>query len=127
MSAAAGSVGSMVLTVRVDVNTNTPSNTYAVGGADTTDIDGTDIVQLSFTEAEAEYGFDIDGTSFTVSTAAAGKTLAEALAVTRDAINASGVKAKVEARVVDGKLNENLQTAGTAITSTIIPLRVKLQ
>jgi len=118
VSAPQGSVGSMVLTVRVDADSSTPSNTYAVGGADTTDIDGTDIVQLSFTEAEAEYGFKLGGESFTVSTAAAGKTLAEALAVTRDAINANAnIKAKVEARVVDGKLElENLQAAGTAIT-----------
>ena len=52
-SAAAGSAGSMALTVRVDDNSNTPSNTFADGGSDTTDVDGTDIVQLSFSEAEA--------------------------------------------------------------------------
>ena len=117
-SAAAGSAGSMALTVRVDANSNTPSNTFAVGGSDTTDVDGTDIVQLSFSEAEADYGFKIDTVAFTVATASASKTLAEALAITRDAINANaGISAKATARVVDGKLEiENTQAAGTAIT-----------
>ena len=117
-SSPTGSVGSMVMTVRVDADSSTPSNTYANGGSDTTDIDGTDIVQFSFTEAEADYSFDIDGSTFTVATASAGATLAEALATTRDAINAlAAVNTKVEARVVDGKLEiENLQAAGTAVT-----------
>ena len=117
-SAAAGSAGSMALTVRVDANSNTPSNTFAVGGSDTTDVDGTDIVQLSFSEAEADYGFKIDTVAFTVATASASKTLAEALAITRDAINAdAGISAKATARVVDGKLEiENTQAAATAIT-----------
>ena len=117
-SAAAGSAGSMALTVRVDANSNTPSNTFAVGGSDTTDVDGTDIVQLSFSEAEADYGFKIDTVAFTVATASASKTLAEALAITRDAINAdSTISAIATARVVDGKLEiENTQAAATAIT-----------
>ena len=117
-SAAAGSAGSMALTVRVDADNNTPSNTFAVGGSDTTDVDGTDIVQLSFSEAEADYGFKIDTVAFTVATASASKTLAEALAITRDAINAdAGISAKATARVVDGKLEiENTQAAATAIT-----------
>ena len=117
-SAAAGSAGSMALTVRVDANSNTPSNTFAVGGSDTTDVDGTDIVQLSFSEAEADYGFKIDTVAFTVATASASKTLAEALAITRDAINADAtISAIATARVVDGKLEiENTQAAGTAIT-----------
>ena len=117
-SAAAGSAGSMALTVRVDDNSNTPSNTFAVGGSDTTDVDGTDIVQLSFSEAEADYGFKIDNVAFTVATASASKTLAEALAITRDAINADAtISAIATARVVDGKLEiENTQAAGTAIT-----------
>ena len=121
-SSPTGSVGSMVMTVRVDADSNTPSNTYANGGSDTTDIDGTDIVQFSFTEAEADYAFDIGGESFTVATASAGATLAEALATTRDAINANATlnpsgSETVAARVVDGKLEiENLNTAGTAIT-----------
>ena len=117
-SAAAGSAGSMALTVRVDDNSNTPSNTFAVGGSDTTDVDGTDIVQLSFSEAEADYGFKIDTVAFTVATASASKTLAEALAITRDAINADAtISAIATARVVDGKLEiENTQAAGTAVT-----------
>ncbi|MDB4038886.1 flagellin [Planktomarina temperata] len=117
-SAAAGSAGSMALTVRVDANSTTPSNTFANGGADTTDIDGTDIVQLSFSEAEGDYAFKLGGVAFTVATASASKTLEEALAITRDAINADGtVSSKVEARVVDGKLEiENTQAALTTIT-----------
>ena len=120
VSSVAGSAGSMALTVRVDADTSTPSNTYANGGVDTTDIDGTDIVQLSFSEAEGDYQFDLGGETFTVATASASKSLEEALAVTRDAINANatvGVAGLVEARVVDGKLEiENVQAAGTAIT-----------
>ena len=120
VSSVAGSAGSMALTVRVDADTSTPSNTYANGGVDTTDIDGTDIVQLSFSEAEGDYAFDLGGVTFTVATASASKSLEEALAVTRDAINASAdaaISGKVEARVVDGKLEiENVQAAGTAIT-----------
>ena len=116
-SAVAGSAGSMALTVRVDANTSTPSNTFANGGSDTSDIDGTDIVQLSFSEAEGNYAFELGDVAFTVATASAGKTLEEALAITRDAINAnSTVNPKVEARVVDGKLEiENTQAAGTVI------------
>ena len=116
-SAAAGSAGSMALTVRVDANTSTPSNTFANGGSDTSDIDGTDIVQLSFSEAEGDYAFKLGTVAFTVATASAGKTLEEALAITRDAINAnSTVNPKVEARVVDGKLEiENTQAADTVI------------
>ena len=116
-SSAAGSAGSMALTVRVDANTSTPSNTFANGGSDTSDIDGTDIVQLSFSEAEGNYAFELGDVAFTVATASAGKTLEEALAITRDAINAnSTVNPKVEARVVDGKLEiENTQAAGTVI------------
>ncbi|ALI54078.1 flagellin [Celeribacter marinus] len=120
VSSVAGSAGSMALTVRVDADTSTPSNTYANGGVDTTAIDGTDIVQLSFSEAEGDYQFDLGGETFTVATASASKSLEEALAVTRDAINANatvGVAGLVEARVVDGKLEiENVQAAGTAIT-----------
>jgi len=116
-SAVAGSAGSMALTVRVDANTSTPSNTFANGGSDTSDIDGTDIVQLSFSEAEGNYAFELGDVAFTVATASAGKTLEEALAITRDAINAnSTVNPKVEARVVDGKLEiENTQAADTVI------------
>ncbi len=119
-SSPAGSAGSMVMTVRVDADTNTASNTYANGGSDTTDINTTDIVQLSFTEAEANYQFTIDGAAgsqvYTVATASAGKTLSEALAITRDAINANVATEKVRARVVDGKLElENEHTAAVTL------------
>ena len=116
-SSVAGSAGTMLMTDRVDADNSTAPNTFANGGSDTSDIDGTDIVQLSFTEAEADYAFELGGEAFTVATASAGKTLQEALAVTRDAINANAtISAKVEARVVDGKLEiESLQAAGTVI------------
>jgi flagellin len=116
-SSVAGSAGTMLMTDRVDADNSTAPNTFANGGSDTSDIDGTDIVQLSFTEAEADYAFELGGEAFTVATASAGKTLQEALAVTRDAINANAtINAKVEARVVDGKLEiESLQAAGTVI------------
>jgi flagellin len=105
-SSPTGSVGSMVMTVRVDDGAgSTPSNTYANGGSDTTDIAAGDIVQFSFTEADADYQFNIGGETHTVATASAGATLAEALATTRDAINAdTNINSNVEARVVDGKL-----------------------
>jgi len=117
-SSVAGSAGTMLMTDRVDADNSTAPNTFANGGSDTSDIDGTDIVQLSFTEAEADYAFELGGEAFTVATASAGKTLQEALAVTRDAINANAtINAKVEARVVDGKLEiESLQALGTKIT-----------
>ena len=120
VSSPAGSAGAMSLTVRVDADTNTSSNTYVNGGSDTTDVNTTDIVQLSFTEAEANYQFTIDGAAgsqvYTVQTASAGKTLQEALAVTRDAINANVATEKVRARVVDGKLElENEHTAAITI------------
>ena len=120
VSSPAGSAGAMSLTVRVDADTNTSSNTYVNGGSDTTDVNTTDIVQLSFTEAEANYQFTIDGAAgsnvYTVQTASAGKTLQEALAVTRDAINADVATEKVRARVVDGKLElENEHTAAITI------------
>ena len=116
-SSVAGSAGTMLMTDRVDADNSTAPNTFANDGSDTSDIDGTDIVQLSFTEAEADYAFELGGEAFTVATASAGKTLQEALAVTRDAINANAtINAKVEARVVDGKLEiESLQAAGTVI------------
>jgi len=116
-SSVAGSAGTMLMTDRVDADNSTAPNTFANDGSDTSDIDGTDIVQLSFTEAEADYAFELGGEAFTVATASAGKTLQEALAVTRDAINANAtISAKVEARLVDGKLEiESLQDDGTVI------------
>lgn len=111
-SSPVGSAGSMVMTVRVDANSDTPSNTFAVGGSDASSIGASDIVQLSFTEAEADYGFELDGQAFTVATASAGVSLQEALATTRDAINANTSLTDVEARLVDGKLEiENAASA----------------
>ena len=63
-SAPAGSAGAMSLTVRVDANTDTPSNTYVNGGSDTTDVGAADVVQLSFTEAEADYSFKITRSNY---------------------------------------------------------------
>ena len=116
-SSVAGSAGTMLMTDRVDADNSTAPNTFANDGSDTSDIGGNDIVQLSFTEAEADYAFELGGEAFTVATASAGKTLQEALAVTRDAINANAtISAKVEARLVDGKLEiESLQDDGTVI------------
>lgn len=118
-SSPVGSAGSMVMTVRVDADSSTPSNTYAVGGSDTTDIDKGDIVQLSFTEAEADYGFKLGGTAFTVATASAGESLQDALATTRDAINAAVAAttiSDVTARLVDGKLEIENTSTSAAIT-----------
>ena len=105
----------MVLSTRVDADASTPGNTYAVGGSDTTDIDKGDIAQLSFTEAEADYGFKLGGQAFTVATASADKTLQEALAVTRDAINANTtINSDVTARLVDGKLEIEVASGASA-------------
>ena len=114
-SSPVGSAGSMVLSTRVDADASTPGNTYAVGGSDTTDIDKGDIAQLSFTEAEADYGFKLGGQAFTVATASADKTLQEALAVTRDAINANTtINSDVTARLVDGKLEIEVASGASA-------------
>ena len=120
-SSVAGAAGSMAMTVRVDTATpNTASNTFANNGSDTSDIETGDIVQLTFSETEADYTFKIDGAAgtktYTVATASAGKTLAEAMAITRDAINADTATEKVVARVVDGKLElENTHTAAVTL------------
>ena len=115
-----GSAGAMVMTVRVNTSTNTASNTFANGGNDTSDIGVSDIVQFSFTESEADYAFTIDGAAtsrnYTIATDTAGKTLQEALAITRDAINQHSATEKVTARVVDGKLElENTHTAAITV------------
>ena len=122
-SAPAGSAGSMVLTSRV----GTISGSFANGGVDSQTIAAAgDIVQLSFSQADANYTFNIGGapasgqtaatgTSFTVNTAA-GASLADALATVRDQINANSTAfALVEARVVDGKLELQNKTADTKI------------
>jgi len=120
-SAPAGSAGSMVLTSRV----GTISGSFANGGVDSQTIAlAGDIVQLSFSQADANYTFNIGGapasgqtaatgTSFTVNTAA-GASLADALATVRDQINANSTAfALVEARVVDGKLELQQKTGQT--------------
>jgi len=120
-SAPAGSAGSMVLTSRV----GTISGSFANGGVDSQTIAAAgDIVQLSFSQADANYTFNIGGapasgtnpatgTSFTVNTAA-GASLADALATVRDQINANSTAfALVEARVVDGKLELQQKTGQT--------------
>ena len=73
-STPAGSPGSMVMTVREDngtsgTHTDTISNTFANGGSDTSAVGGGDIVQMSFTDATANYTFDINDMSFTVDVA----------------------------------------------------------
>lgn len=120
-STPAGSPGTMVMTVRenngtVGTHTDTASNTFSNDGNDTSAVGGGDIVQMSFTDATANYTFEIDSDSFTVDVATAG-SLSAALNAVRDAINgATGAgelnngTAIVAARVVDGKLElENLQ------------------
>ena len=91
----------------------TPSNTFAQGGSDTSDIGAGAIVQLQFSESEGDYSFDIGGESFTVATASAGDSLQEAIGATRDAINANTtINGDVTARVVDGRLElENTSAA----------------
>ena len=120
-STPAGSPGSMVMTVREDngtsgTHTDTISNTFANGGSDTSAVGGGDIVQMSFTDATANYTFEIDGEDFTVDVATAG-SLSAALNAVRDDINGATAAGElnattpiVAARVVDGKLElENLK------------------
>ena len=90
-STPAGSPGTMVMTVRenngtVGTNTDTVSNTFANGGSDTSAVGGGDIVQMSFTDATANYTFEIDDADFTVDVATAG-SLSAALNAVRDDIN----------------------------------------
>ena len=120
-STPAGSPGTMVMTVRenngaVGTNTDTVSNTFANDGNDTSAVGGGDIVQMSFTDATANYTFEIDGHSFTVDVATEGSLAAALNAVRDEIIGATGDAeinngtAVVAARVVDGKLElENLQ------------------
>jgi len=119
-STPAGSPGTMVMTVRENngtpvTHTDTVSNTFANGGSDTSAVGGGDIVQMSFTDATANYTFEIDGEDFTVDVATAG-SLSAALNAVRDDINGAtatgelNATAIVAARVVDGKLElENLK------------------
>lgn len=115
-SSEAGSAGSMAMTVRTDSSVATPSNTFAQGGSDTSDIGAGAIVQLQFSEAEGDYSFDLGSESFTVATASAGVSLQEAIGATRDAINANTtINGDITARVVDGKL-EIENTSAAAVT-----------
>jgi len=120
-STPAGSPGTMVMTVRENngtpvTHTDTVSNTFANGGSDTSAVGGGDIVQMSFTDATANYTFEIDGAEFTVDVATAG-SLSAALNAVRDDINGATAAGElnattpiVAARVVDGKLElENLK------------------
>ena len=120
-STPAGSPGTMVMTVRENngtpvTHTDTVSNTFANGGSDTSAVGGGDIVQMSFTDATANYTFEIDGEGFTVDVATAG-SLSAALNAVRDDINGATASGQlnattpiVAARVVDGKLElENLK------------------
>ena len=120
-STPAGSPGTMVMTVRENngtpvTHTDTVSNTFANGGSDTSAVGGGDIVQMSFTDATANYTFEIDGAGFTVDVATAG-SLSAALNAVRDDINGATAAGElnattpiVAARVVDGKLElENLK------------------
>ena len=122
-STPAGSVGTMVMTVREDngtagTNTDTASNTFSNGGADTSAVGGLDIVQFSVTDATANYTFEINSNSITIDVAGEG-SLGAALIAARDDINvlaATGgaLDGLVAARVVDGKLEiENLQAVTT--------------
>ncbi len=119
---ATGSKGTMLLAARIDADNSTAANTFADGGSDTSDIGADDVIQLTFTEATADYQFDIGGETFTVETASAGDTLQEALVVTRDAINTAAattgnaLEGLIEARIVDGKLElENLDNSAITI------------
>lgn len=112
-SSPAGSAGAMVLTSRV----GTVSGSFANGATDSkTIVAAGDIVQLSFSQADANYSFKIGATAFTVDTSSS--SLADALATTRDAINANATaNTKVIARVTDGKLE--LEQKAT-VTNTVI-------
>jgi len=121
-STPAGNPGTMVMTVREDNATaNTASNTFANNGSDESEIGGGDIVQFNFTDATANYTFDIDTNAVTVDVATHG-SLSAALADVRDDINAlaasgAALDGLVAARVVDGKLEiENLQADATTLT-----------
>ncbi|MDG1085139.1 MAG: flagellin [Planktotalea sp.] len=113
----AGSAGSMSMTIRTDSAVATPSNTFAQGGSDTSDIGAGAIVQLQFSESEGDYSLDLGGESFTVATASAGDSLQEAIGATRDAINANTtINGDITARVVDGKLEiENKSLAAVTL------------
>ena len=114
----AGSAGAMVMTVRVDVDTDVTSKSFANGGADTASLaDIGDIVQMSFTQSDAKYEFKIGAVATPVTVDARAQSLQAAIEAARDQINndTAGLGAKVIARVVDGKLELEAKVATVAI------------
>jgi len=127
VSEPAGAKGNMSLSVRVDENNSFIGDmSFVDGGSDWAYVDGKDAVQLSFSDDTANYSFDIEGTTYTVDRASF-DSMAEALLDVRDTINTNGASGsghalagKVEARVVDGRLEiENLQNAASGPRGTI--------
>ncbi|MFY7859332.1 MAG: flagellin [Limnohabitans sp.] len=117
-SSPAGSAGAMVMTTRVDADADVPSKSFANGGADTASLaDVGDIVQMSFTQDDAQYSFKIGAVATAVVVDARSQSLQAAIAAARDQINAdtAGLGAKVLARVVDGKLELEAKVASVAI------------
>ena len=127
LSEAAGHKGSMTLTTRVDENNSQiGDNTFVSGGSDWSYIDGDDVVQLTFSDNTANYSFNIETTSYTVDRASQ-ENMSDALIALRDEINTDAANSahalyqKVEARVVDGKLElENLQNSASGARGTMM-------
>jgi len=117
----AGSAGAMVMTVRVDADSDVTSKSFANGGADTASLaDIGDIVQMSFTQSDAKYEFTIDGVTGTpVIVDARAQSLQAAIEAARDYINntTGALSTKVIARVVDGKLELEAKEANVSIES----------
>ncbi len=114
----AGSAGAMVMTVRVDADSDVTSKSFANGGADTASLaDIGDIVQMSFTQSDAKYEFKIGAVATKVTVDATAQSLQAAIEAARDQINndTAGLGAKVIARVVDGKLELEAKAATVAI------------
>ena len=114
----AGSAGAMVMTVRVDADSDVTSKSFANGGADTASLaDIGDIGQMSFTQSDAKYEFKIGAVATPVTVDARAQSLQAAIEAARDQINndTAGLGAKVIARVVDGKLELEAKVATVAI------------
>jgi flagellin len=108
----------MVMTVRVDADSDVTSKSFANGGADTASLaDIGDIVQMSFTQSDAKYEFKIGAVATKVTVDATAQSLQAAIEAARDQINndTAGLGAKVIARVVDGKLELEAKAATVAI------------
>ena len=117
-SSPAGSAGAMVMTVRVDADSDVVSKSFANGGADTSSLpDIGDIVQMNFTQSDAKYEFNIGGVGTAVVVDARNQTLQAAIEAARNQINTdtTGLGAKVTARVVDGKLELEAKVATVSI------------